>query len=81
LSITGIQGSSEMSRIAHARTFDGIDDFLEMAIGGLSSSLTSISVVSIIKPVDAAAFRDILVIEDPLGFAFGLGVATQELYF
>ena len=70
-----------MAQIAHARTFDGVDDFLEMSIGGLDASLTSMSIVSIIKPVDAAVFRDILVVEDPFGFAFSLGSSTQELYF
>jgi len=70
-----------VTQIAHARTFDGVDDFLEMSIGGLDAALTSMSIVSIIKPVDAAVFRDILVVEDPLGFAFGLGPTSQELYF
>jgi hypothetical protein len=70
-----------MAQITHARTFNGSTDFLEMAIGGLDSSLTSMSVVSIVSPVDAGTFRDILVIETPTGFAFGLGSTSNELYY
>lgn len=69
-----------MAQIAHARTFDGVDDFLTMGIGGLSTDITGMTVAAIIKPVDAVAFRDILVVENPMGFAFGLHT-VNGLYF
>ena len=69
-----------MGQIAHARTFDGVDDILEMAVGGLTATITAMTVAAIIKPIDAAAYRDVLVIEDPFGFAFGLH-STDGIYF
>lgn len=68
-----------MAQIAFARSFDGSDDQIEMTVGGIETDITGMSIAALIKPTDAAAFRDILVIEDPFGFAFGLGT-ENELY-
>lgn len=68
-----------MPQIDYARTFDAASDQIEMSVGGIAADITAMTVAALIKPVDVAAFRDILVVEDPMGFAFGLH-STDGLY-